>query len=223
MHYARRMKWMDKDTQIKNYLIGKTRELEKELLKLDSLQSVEQYMKWAIEKLQINDCFANEELLLNEISKLDETKELEKIAGLKKQKFKYSQQDKPFKLNKGDLINIKFGVGVGHELDGQHYGIILSNRGAMFLIAPLTSTPQDFGKYSKSLKDLGLPREEGKSSTKSDISYVSFSQIRYIHVRRITKIKKIFNQKDYKEKLELGVDVANDIIQKYFDIINYKY
>ena len=211
---------MELTSELKNYFEGKFKSLKDELLKLDSPDLIKEYLDWVADKLVINIQFDNEKRILKSIKKLNKNEDKDKISKLRKEKFKYKQDDKPYELLKGDIINVKFGVGIGDELNGEHYGIILSNNGAMFLIAPLTSTPSYFKKYEIVLRDLNLPRKS-EDRGKDDLSYVSYSQIRYIHCRRITSIKKRYGEENYKEKLHIDEKIVDNIIRNYFSICRF--
>lgn len=121
------------------------------------------------------------------------------------------KEDKRLPINIGEIRHIKFGVGVGHELREHHYGIILARKGLMYLTAPLTSKPQDYGKHNYHFDNLELPSKNGAPITKS---YVSFCHIRYVHQRRIEDIRMANKIK----KFNVDEHVIN-ILENFFDII----
>ncbi len=113
----------------------------------------------------------------------------------------------PNSLTVGDIINVNFGIGFAGELSGDHYGIVLSRKGSMFLIAPLTKTPQPDKENTKFFEGLDLPGENGKS-------YVNFGQIRFVHFRRLENIIGIIEGKRH-----INIDEVKDILEKYNKII----
>ena len=160
--------------------------------------------KWVLDNLKFNEDNEKEALLRSKIKLKLATKE-----SLRKNLRKVAKTNFPYNLKFGEIINVKFGLGVGDELKSNHYGVILSRKGKMFLVAPLTSQELDFGVNTVSYEDLGLPN--------SKKTFVSFSQIRYVHERRITKIDKLPEDKDGRLKLE--VEQAIRILDNYNKII----
>ena len=139
-------------------------------------------VRWFLDKTVMNKHHEEERALKNEINNKGEYNE--ERRELIKKRTAVTQKNCTLPINIGDIRHIKFGVGVGHELREHHYGIILARKGLMFLVAPLTSVPQNYGKYNCSFNNLGLPSKNG-----TKVSHVSFCHVRYVHQRRIEDIK----------------------------------
>lgn len=82
----------------------------------------------------------------------------------------------------------------------------------MYLTAPLTSKPQDYGKYNYHFDNLGLPSKNGTLIT---TSHVSFCHIRYIHQRRIEDIRMANKIKKFK----INDAHVKNILENFFNII----
>lgn len=214
---------MIKTKALEAYLEGKLKALTQELLKLDSEETLKDYLDWTINKLKYNEATLKEVTLKQQISSLKLPEDKEAIDKLKLERKSFLQKDKPYELNVGDIINVKFGYGIGHELTGNHYAIILDRKGAMFLVAPLTSTPQNFGDNTAFFDNLSLPRNKDKvSADKPYRCFVAFSQIRYVHCRRINSINSLPNLKKWPAKITLTSPQVTDVLTKYINIISGK-
>jgi hypothetical protein len=98
----------------------------------------------------------------------------------------------PLNISKGDIVHVRFGVNLGDELsdldpslkdlDG-HYGIVVAQKGFMFLILPLTSSPLKLNDPDLDFYFEGLALPGGY-----DKSYLAFAKMRFIHFRRIKRI-----------------------------------
>ena len=168
-------------------------------------------IQWFLDKTTMNIDFEKERALKNEINNIRE-QNAERRLLIKKREL-VTQKNCELPVNIGEIRHIKFGVGVGHELREHHYGIILARKGLMYLTAPLTSKPQDYGKYNYHFDNLGLPSKNGTIITKS---HVSFCHIRYIHQRRIEDIRMANKIKKFK----IDNEHAIKILEIFFKIIN---
>lgn len=119
----------------------------------------------------------------------------------------------PNDIKFGEIVHVSFGIGIGDEIKGGHYSVILSRKGKMFLIAPLTSKEQKFGKQTLYFESIDLPAKDGFNPDKS---YVSFSQIRYVHARRIELVKDLPKGKN---RVNIGTDNAQKILDNYYEIV----
>jgi len=193
------------DQEARKELDGKINTIKGMLLDINTKQSLFT-VNWFHDKILMNKHHEIEPILKKNI-KIESDSNKRKL--ISEQLTQISQKNCPFKVLTGDVFHIKFGVGVGHELKEHHYGIVLARKGLMFLIAPLTSSPQDYGQYNYSIKGLNL-------SQKTDTSYVSFCHIRYIHKRRI---ENIISGNNKIVDVRVSDTVANEILNNYFEII----
>ncbi len=178
-----------------------------ELLDCDGDYAIE-YAQWTLDKLLANKKHINEMNLVDKLKLLDKAKdkllqsktkephedgrksiqdqinqiEVE-IQQAKVQKKKLLPKNYPDSLSIGDIIHVNYGVGFSGELSDGHYGVVLSRKGSMFLIAPLTKAKQPDRENTVFLNSLGLP---GEDTTKG--CYINLGQIRYVHFRRIENI-----------------------------------
>lgn len=182
----------------------KLKTIYSELLDLDADNALE-YVKWKLEKIITNKKH-NKEIALR-LQLKSTTVSSDEYNNIKSEIRKILPKNYPNSLEQGDIINVNFGIGFAGELSDDHYAIILSNKGSMFLIAPLTKTPQPDRENIKYFENLNLPGENGKS-------YVNFGQIRYVHFRRIQNIIGIPEKKRHIDKIEV-----NDILEKFNKII----
>lgn len=194
----------------KKQMQDKIKSLYSEFLSTDEKYAFN-YIDWVIEKLVINRKHMIEGDLRSKLKTLNpitsaNVAEEQKLKGEIK---KVIHKNYPNSLVKGDIININYGIGLGDELSDDHYGVIISRLGTMFLVAPLTKTPQPFGENNLTFKGLGLP---GEDSTKT--SYISFANIRYVHKRRIENIIGISNGRKH-----IDGKIVDDIMEKYNNII----
>lgn len=197
------------DEANKVYVFDKLKAVYSELLDCESQYAVD-YVDWVMEKLLSNKKHIEESKINARIKQLrskTDAASRKELFELKEKRKKILPKNYPASLVKGDIIYVKYGVGFGDELTNGHYGIILNRKGALYLIAPLTSTPQPYEGYNIHLKDLGLPGEGTKGS------YVSFNHVRFLHYRRIEKIKGI------KEgKKNIGAETAGKILENFFNM-----
>jgi hypothetical protein len=184
-----------------------------ELLDCDHEYALE-FANWISDKIVSNKKHLIETQLNKEIKYLktrtDEQSQL-KLSEAKIKRVKILPKNYPSSLVKGDIIHVKYGVSLGDELNENHYGIIINRRGSLYLVAPLTSTPQPEGELNIHLKNLGLPGE-GK-----DGSYVSFNHIRFIHYRRIQNVKKIKNG-----RVHIDPSIADKVVENFFKLNHNK-
>jgi mRNA-degrading endonuclease toxin of MazEF toxin-antitoxin module len=195
--------------QIDKMLLGKLNSLKGDLLSLDLSKGIKA-AEWFSNVIHLNKNHQKEREIRSELrqeNNADTEQPLrEKIKEVQKKDF-------PFGLKFGDIIHVEFGIGIGDELRDGHYAVILSRKGEMFLIAPLTSETLYFGDNTLYFEGLGLPSTKGPNCK----SYVSFSQIRYIHSRRIKKIHKI--HKSLNGRIHLDEDKALQILTNYNKIL----
>ncbi|MCM3764616.1 type II toxin-antitoxin system PemK/MazF family toxin [Neobacillus niacini] len=194
--------------EIDNTLLGHINALKGKLISIP-LNEGKFAAKWFLDLLNLNENHEKEQSLRSKIKVGLATKE-----SLKSELGKVSKKNFPYNLKFGDIIHVNYGLGVGDELKDGHYAIILSRKGDMFLVAPLTSQEVDFEENTIVFEDLGLPNKDGVESKKS---YVSFSQIRYIHNRRIEKINNL--DKSFEGRVKLSPDDALEILNNFNKII----
>jgi hypothetical protein len=174
-----------RDSSNKSVSRGILNALWSELLDVDE-NYAETYLRWCLNKLKINKQH-QEELRLkrerNNATTEDKKKELTlKIKAI-------SHKNLPKNISKGDIVHVNFGINLGDELSDidynnkpltGHYGIVLGQKGFMFLIVPITSQAQRV-EPKMTLKDLGLPGTTTES-------HVAFAKMRCVHIRRIQRI-----------------------------------
>lgn len=194
-----------KNREARKHLDGKINTIKGLLLDLETNQSLFT-VDWFYDKLIMNKNHEEEARIRRQIKSVSDETLKDK---LKKDINKVSQKNVPKPIQVGDVVHIKFGVGVGHELKEHHFGIVLARKGLMFLIAPLTSKEQDYGSLNYSFDNLNLSK-----STK--ISHVSFCHIRYIHQRRIENITTVNNKI---RKITIDIKEVEKILDNYFQVI----
>lgn len=148
------------------------------------------FLEWCIQKSKLNKFHQKEQEIRRNLRKSGIKPEEE--AKLRDELNNVKHRNHPTNIKRGDIVHVKFGVNLGDELsdldanyaslDG-HYGIVINQRGFMFLILPLTSQPQriDDPELSVCFENLGLPGGYTKS-------YLAFAKMKYIHFRRISRI-----------------------------------
>lgn len=193
----------DCDDEIKEKVKSRTKALYSELLDLNSQYAID-FADWMLDKIIANKNH-EKEIILRKMLKNPNSKNMKQT--LKKQIKKTLPENYPSSLESGDVIHVKFGIGYGGEISQGHYAIILSRKGSMFLVAPLTKSKQPDIENIKKFNDLNLP-----GSVKT--GYVNFGQIRYIHFRRIESIKNIDCG-----KINIGTEEVDDIFKKWNNII----
>lgn len=127
------------------------------------------------------------------------------------------------KFKQGTIVMVDYGVPIGNELGGKHFGVIISNNDTKYkrkvTIIPLSS------HYHKGYVDLGFDLMEGINSLLSD----RIDELQNIISNMITRLdsfkaqnanKKIdFTQEDFSFLKENNVDYSllqNDITIKFF-------
>lgn len=172
----------------------------------------ESYLNWCIEKVKVNKLHQQEQLCKKKL-KISTLKEKDKVE-LQRILNTVKYKNHPKNISKGDIIHVRFGVNLGDELsdldstfkkiDG-HYGIVISQKGFMFLVIPLTSHPQRSGDADLDfcLENLQLPGGHNKS-------YLAFAKMKFIHIRRIKRIHGIHDGKkiltpEQLEKVDKGL------------------
>lgn len=150
----------------------------------------ESYLSWCIEKARANKLHQQEQYLKKQLKNLTLTEENKNQLQVSLKNVKHKNH--PLGISKGDIVHVRFGVNLGDELsdldpslktlDG-HYGIVVVQKGFMFLVLPLTSHPSrmndpDLDFY---FEGLGLPGGYEKS-------YLAFAKMKFIHFRRIKRI-----------------------------------
>lgn len=127
------------DDRMKNNIKDRLKTIYSELLDFDSEVALA-YVKWKLDKIKTNKNHINEMILRRQLK--GATFRSPEYNRIKTEISKTLPTNYPNSLEIGDIININFGIGFAGELSGNHYAIILANKGSMFLIAPLTKTPQ---------------------------------------------------------------------------------
>lgn len=92
----------------------------------------------------------------------------------------------PTKIEKGDIVHVNYGQGYAAEISDGHYGVVINKKGSNYLVAPLTKTAQPDGKNTMTLTNLGLP---GKNNKTVQTGYINFGQVKFVHYRRLEKVK----------------------------------
>lgn len=213
-YFAGGYKMNEKAKNINDVLEGLLKTLKDEILKLNDNIQIEKYARCLLEQIKSNNDFINEQYLLKEIKNLKDFKDEDaqkRVSHFKTEKKKYMQKNYPLNLKSGDIVYIKYGIGIADEIQDGHYSIILSQKGSMFLVAPLTSKPQKFDENNLYFENLGLP---SKLVCEEEKSYVSFTQIRYVHCRRIENIENIKGG-----RLHIDETKVDKILENYFNII----
>jgi len=177
------------------------------LLLNSDVDTAAQYTNWVLKKFRANGRHRAERIAKASIKRMQPWdpaySQLEtEIARLQHRNF-------PRQLNKGDIIHVDFGVGFCDELSKGHYGIVLSRLYEMYLVAPLTKTPQRYGVNNMELHGLGLP-----GRLPDDISYVNFTQVRYVHRRRIENIDGVTGGVKH-----LSQEEADEVLDKFYKIV----
>lgn len=193
----------DCDDEIKEKVKSRIKALYSELLDCDSQYAID-FADWMLDKIIANKNH-EKEMILRKMLNNPNSKNIKQT--LKEQIKKTLPENYPSSLESGDVIHVKFGIGYGGEISQGHYAIILSRKGSMFLVAPLTKSKQPDKKNVKKFNNLDLP---GNVKT----GYVNFGQIRYIHFRRIESINYIDCG-----KINIGIEEVNDIFKKWNNII----
>lgn len=188
-----------KNSSIKRDVQAISVSLWNELQDMDE-QYAKSYLTWCLEKLKMNKQCFEENAIKKDLKNINLTREEQLNLNLKLKTVKYKNH--PLNISKGDIVHVRFGVNIGDEFsdldanlglfDG-HYGIVVAQKGFMFLILPLSSHKQRLGnsKLEYCYENLGLPGNCTKS-------YPAFAKMQFIHLRRI---KRIHNIPDGKKQL----------------------
>ncbi|NLE25605.1 MAG: hypothetical protein GX625_09740 [Clostridiaceae bacterium] len=170
----------------------------------NALQDVDEnyadsFLAWCNEKIKINKL--HEQELSIKIQLKNKSLPEQQRSNLEAILHNVKHKNHPLNITKGDIVHVRFGVNVGDELsdlDSQlkllrgHYGIVIAQKGFMFLILPLTSHPSrlndpDLDFY---FEGFDLPGECNKS-------YLAFAKMQFVHFRRINRIHGISEGKKY--------------------------
>lgn len=199
-------------TTEQNYVNDRLKAVYSELLDMET-QDAKKYAEWFLEKTKMNKAHIKELKLRADyklIRHLTDDESKRKAKGLKAQIKRTIPNSYPDSLQIGDVIFVKYGVGIGDEFHNDHYAVVLGRLGSLFLLAPITSTPQIFGSRNITISKIGM---SGKDS-----GHICYSQIRYVHYRRIEKITSSANG-----RLKVDPEIALQIIKNYNEIIIEKY
>ena len=185
-----------------------------ELLELDA-NYAESYIKWMHNLLRKNIEYIKESNLRKKLKII--RKDTEEYNEIKLKIKKCAHRSHPLNMSKGDIVHIKFGVNLGDELcdlDKEqkslsgHYGMILAQTGFIFTVIPLTSQSQPSLDLVFELNNVnGLPKR----------SYLLFSQIRSVNIRRIERIISIPSG-----KITLNKDVVKEIDKQLANFYHIK-
>lgn len=150
----------------------------------------ESYLKWCIEKIRANKLHKEELDLKKQLKNRTLTNEAKNDLQNKLRRVKHKNH--PHNISKGDIVHVRFGVNLGDELsdldsalktlDG-HYAVVIAQKGFMFLIIPLTSSPQRLNDPYLDFYFEGLELPGGQ-----DKSYLAFAKMQFVHFRRIKRI-----------------------------------
>ncbi|MFJ8357023.1 hypothetical protein [Bacillus paramycoides] len=167
---------------------GTLNALWSELLDIDE-NYAESYLQWSLSKLKTNIKHQKETDLKKERNKCATEKEKQDVT---KKIRTVAHKDIPRNISKGDIVHVTFGLNIGDELSdiksdntllAGHYGIVLGQKGFMFLIIPITSQYQRI-EPKMTLDTSDLP---GTYTT----SHVAFAKMKSVHIRRINRIHSI--------------------------------
>lgn len=192
-----------------------------ELLDVDE-NYAEAFLEWCIEKTKANKLHQQEQNLKARLKNKTLTEEDKSLLLNKLKTVKHKNH--PLGITKGDIVHVRFGVNLGDEfsdLDTNlkalpgHYGIVIAQKGFMFLILPLTSHPQRMNDPDLDLyfEGLDLPGTYKKS-------YPAFAKMKFVDFRRIIRIhgipdgKKSLNPtqlKTLESKLNILLQLNNDV------------
>ena len=192
-----------------------------ELLDADE-KFAESYLTWCIKQVKENK--KNQKLIELNREKFKAKKDNEKEE-IQKQIRSVQPKGHPYQITKGDVVLVQFGINVGDEIsdlqkdqtmkrDHGHYAVVLAQKGFMFLVVPLSSQPQSNRKnpdMEMCIEDLGIGN--------SDKSYVMFSQVNSIHIRRIKKIQSLLPT----GKTSLNSEVLGQLEEKIVDFLGIIY
>ena len=192
------------DENKKSYAKDKLKSVYSQLLDLDLDYSLS-YVEWMLDKLI--EC-RNHQTELAIRKQLAETNPRDsEYQRLKKALSKVLPKDYPNNLVSGDIVHVNFGVGFAGELSDGHYAVIISRKGSMYLIAPLTKASQPDGDNTVSLENLGLPGGVQKG-------YINLGQIRYVHFRRLKNIIELPNGRKH-----IAIEIVKEVLDKHNNII----
>ncbi|MEG0729626.1 MAG: hypothetical protein RR420_08390 [Anaerovoracaceae bacterium] len=157
----------------------------------------ESYLNWCIEKAKTNKLHQQEQNLKKQLKNQSLTEE--EKNNLQNLLRNVKHKNHPLNISKGDVVHVRFGINLGDELsdldsslktlDG-HYGIVVAQKGFMFLILPLTSHPSRMNDSDLDFYFEGLDLPGGYEK-----SYLAFAKMKFIHFRRIKRIHGIPNGK----------------------------
>lgn len=163
-----------------------------ELLDVDE-NYAEAFLNWCIEKTRANKLHQQEQSLKAQLKSRSLTEGDKNVLQGKLKAIKHKNH--PLGITKGDIVHVRFGVNLGDEfsdLDTNlkalpgHYGIVIAQKGFMFLVLPLTSHPQRLNDPNLDFyfEGLNLPGAYDKS-------YLAFAKMKFVHFRRIIRIQGI--------------------------------
>lgn len=149
----------------------------------------ESFLEWCREKITINKQHLEEQRIKSELKKESDEQAKTKLQGRLRI---IKHKDHPLHIKRGDIVHVTYGLNVGDEfsdLDANlqrgpgHYGIILAQKGFMFLILPLSSERQRLNDTNLEVffENLGLPGGIRKS-------HLAFAKMKFVHFRRIKRI-----------------------------------
>lgn len=164
--------------------------------------------------------------LMSIISELGEVEEesalefiswcLEKSKYHKKHKLKEKLSGLPYKMQRGDIIKVDFGINIGDEFSdsgtGPHFAIYWEQNGFQIIVIPISAEERKPEKndFAQNIGQIpGLPK--GKDS------YAKIDMIKSVSIRRISKI---YGQKDGKIPLSI---IKPEAIQQISDKIKEKF
>jgi hypothetical protein len=180
----------------------------------------ESFLDWCITKLRVNK-HHQEEQKIKAALRRPELSDEERIE-LSNRLSKLRHKNHPRNITKGDIVHVRFGVNLGDELSDLdrnfkplpgHYGIVIAQRGFMFLVLPLTSQPQRLNdpELEFYFENLGLPGGHTKS-------YPAFAKMQFVHIRRITRINGVDGGK--KSLTQPQIELLNSKFEKLMQLKN---
>ena len=190
-------------------------------------------MKAHNNNIQISNMNLKDKFTEFENSKLDESKTLLYEVNIKPTRFK--------RYSRGQVVRVKFGVNIGSEFSGDHYGIVISKQDTMLNpilhIIPLTSKKHDYNmelgnllyneeKINKLKELLVMEDDNNINKIKKCIKYysnkkdkVSYACIKHLKTISKLSIYKAINEYDYLNDIKIPKDllkkIDEEIIKEY--------
>ncbi|AWG44367.1 hypothetical protein BEH_26680 (plasmid) [Priestia filamentosa] len=202
-----------RDNETKKQTVkDKTKNLFSELLDCDEDYAIK-LIDWYLEKTKTNKKNIEETEIRKQIKALNGKTDQESADSRRKLYKNLNPtlpRNHPRTINKGDVLYVNYGQGYGAEISNGHYGVVLKRKGSNYLVAPLTKTQQPDAGNTMILRNLGLP---AKGNQTVQIGYVNFGQVKFVHYRRLEKVRGTNKVVNVASQLQ-------ELLQKFNNIIN---